>query len=156
MSTAVTVPPAGLARAIERIRHHTCRLHQRLAPAPAVMMEMMHAAWMSQAIAVAAELGVADALAEGPLRIYELADRVGADPDALRRLLRALISRGVFRRRRDGRYELNPPADTLRRDASVSMAGAARFFGSRQHREHWSLGAGDGSDRRELRLPRLS
>ena len=50
-----------------------------------------------QAITVAAQLGVADALAHGPLPIDELAARVDADADALRRLLRALISRGIFR-----------------------------------------------------------
>lgn len=102
-------------------------------------MEMILTAWMSQAITVAAELGVADALADGPQPIEELASRVGANPDALARLLRALISRGVFRRRRDGRYELNALADTLRRGVFPSMAGMARFVGSPQHREHWSL-----------------
>ena len=74
-------------------------------------MEMIIATWTSQAITVAAELGVADALADGPLPIDELAARVGADADALRRLLRALIGRGVFRRRLDGRYELNSLAE---------------------------------------------
>jgi antitoxin (DNA-binding transcriptional repressor) of toxin-antitoxin stability system len=49
-----------------------------------------------------------------------------------------LISRGIFRRRRDGRYELTPLADTLRSDAEVSMAAMARFVGAPQHREHWS------------------
>ncbi len=102
-------------------------------------MEMIIASWTSQAITVAAELGVADALADGPLPIDELAAKVGADSDALRRLLRALIGRGVFRRRLDGRYELNPLADTLRSDAPVSMAWAARFYGSREQRERWTL-----------------
>lgn len=127
-----------MARAVERVRHHLYRLHQRLAPAPVVMSEMILAGWMSQALTAAAELGVADALADGPLAIDELARRVGADSDALARLLRALISRGVFRRRRDGRYELNRLADTLRSAADVSLTGAARFYGSRQHREHWT------------------
>ena len=133
------MPPAKLARVVEWIRHHLYRLHQRLTPAPAAMMEMIIATWMSQAITVAAQLGVADALADGPLTIDELAARVDADADALRRLLRALISRGVFRRRRDGRYELNSLADTLRSDAPVSMTWAARFYGSREQRERWTL-----------------
>jgi C-methyltransferase len=103
------------------------------------MLEMIIATWVSQAISAAAELGVADALADGPLSIAELAARVGADADALRRLLRALISRGIFRYRRDGRYELNALADTLRSDAPVSMAYAARFYGSSEQRERWTL-----------------
>jgi hypothetical protein len=69
----------------------------------------------------------------------DLADRVGANPDALRRLLRALISRGIFRQRRDGRYDLTALAETLRSDAAFSMHAYARYVGSPQHREHWSL-----------------
>ena len=139
MSTTAKVPPAKLARVIEWARHHLYRLHQRLVPAPAAMMEMIIATWTSQAITVAAQLGVADALADGPLTIDDLATRVEADADALRRLLRALISRGIFRHRRDGRYELNSLADTLRSDAPVSMASAARFYGSQEQRERWTL-----------------
>jgi hypothetical protein len=139
MSTTAKVPPAKLARVVERIRHHLYRLHQRLTPAPAAMIEMILAGWTSQAITVAAQLGVADALADGPLPIDQLAARVDADADALRRLLRALISRGVFRHRRDGRYELNSLADTLRSDAPASMKSAARFYGSQEQRERWTL-----------------
>lgn len=51
----------------------------------------------------------------------------------------ALISRGIFRKRRDSRYSLNALADPLRSDSVRSVAGAARYFGSRQHREAWSL-----------------
>jgi C-methyltransferase len=68
-----------------------------------------------------------------------LAASVDADPDALRRLLRALIGRGVFRHRRDGRYELNSLARTLCSDAAASMRWAAQFYGSREQRERWTL-----------------
>jgi hypothetical protein len=50
-----------------------------------------------------------------------------------------LISRGIFRERRDGRYELNSLSDTLRPDAPVSMKSAARFYGSQEQRERWTL-----------------
>jgi len=102
------------------------------------MMEMIINAWTAQAITAAVDLGIAEALADGPAQVEELASRVNADPDALRRLLRALIGRGVFRQRRDGRYELNSLADTLRSGAPFSVAGIARMVGSRPHREHWS------------------
>ena len=139
MPTTAKVPPAKLARVVEWIRHHLIRLHQRLTPAPAAVMEMILATWVSQAITAAAQLGVADALATGPLTIEELAARVGADADALRRLLRALIGRGIFRRRRDGRYELNSLASTLCSDAPMSMTSAARFYGSPEQRERWTM-----------------
>ncbi len=114
-------------------------LDQNTASPAEVMQELILAAWMAQGITAVADLGVADALAGGPLPIDELADQVGANPDALRRLLRALISMGIFAQRNDSRYELNPMAELLRSDGPVSMAPMARFVGSRQHREHWSL-----------------
>lgn len=132
------VPPAKVVRAIEGARHQLSRLHRRMAPAPIAMMEMILQAWAAQAITAAANLGIADALAERPLSADELARAVDADADALSRLLRALIMRGIFRQRRDGRYDLTPLADTLRSDADVSVAALARFVGLPQHREHWS------------------
>ncbi len=103
------------------------------------MMELLLGGWVAQTITAVADLGVADVLADGPLPIGEMSYRVGAHPDALRRALRALISKGIFAQRDDGRYQLTPLADLLRSDSPVSMAALARFVGSPQGREHWSL-----------------
>jgi O-methyltransferase/methyltransferase family protein len=133
-----TIPTNQIARAIERVRHHVGQLHQRMVPPPAAMMEMITNAWAAQTITAAADLGIADALAKGPMTVDELADAVDADADTVSRLLRPLISRGVFRRRRDGRYDLTPLANTLRSDSDVSLRALARYVGSPQDREHWS------------------
>ena len=132
------LPPAKIVRAIDTARHHLANLHRRMVPPPVAMMEMVVDGWAAQAITTAAELGIADALANGPLSADELASAVNADADALSRLLRALIGRGIFRQRRDGRYDLTPLAETLRRDTEGSIAGWARWLGAPQHREHWS------------------
>lgn len=132
------VPPARLARVVETARHYLLRLRQKTVPAAAAMSEMILAGWTAQAITTAADLGVADALTDGPLSADDLARRVDADPDSLHRLMRALVSCGVFRQRRDSRYELNALGATLRSAADISLAGAARFYGSPEHREHWS------------------
>ena len=52
---------------------------------------------MSQAICVAAELGVADLLADGARTSDDLAEATGTNADALYRLLRALASVGMLR-----------------------------------------------------------
>ncbi len=132
------MPPVGLVRAVDRIRHHLRLLHRRSAPPPTVLLELILNAWVAQGITAAVQLGVADALAGGPLRPEELARRVGANPDTLNRLMRALVGEGIFRRTRDGRYALNALANPLRTDAPVSIAGMARFVGAPEHREHWS------------------
>ncbi|ORJ62569.1 methyltransferase [Mycobacterium simiae] len=133
-----TLPSAQLARAYEKMRYRIGQLHRRMAPPPVAMMEMIMDAWAAQSITAAADLGIADALAKSPMTADELAVAVDADADTLSRLMRALITRGIFRRRRDGRYDLTPLAETLRSDNTSSLRALARFLGSPQDREHWS------------------
>ncbi|KUN18485.1 methyltransferase [Streptomyces corchorusii] len=74
---------------------------------PAAVRELrelfLAAAWPA-AIRAAARLGVADALGDTPATAEQLARETGADPGALRRLLRALSQRGVFVMEPDGRF----------------------------------------------------
>jgi hypothetical protein len=51
---------------------------------------------VSQAIYVAAVLGIADLLADGPRSVTALAAAAGADPDGLYRVLRLLAGHGIF------------------------------------------------------------
>ncbi|OXR47183.1 Multifunctional cyclase-dehydratase-3-O-methyl transferase TcmN [Nocardia cerradoensis] len=132
------LPPLPLVRAVETVRYGLGEAYRRLAPAPLSLMELLAAGWLAQAIHAAAALGIADELARGPLAGAELARRVGANEDALRRLLRLLISHGIFAQRRDGRYALTPPARALCRDSPESLRDAALFFGSAMHRAHWT------------------
>lgn len=62
----------------------------------AVVWDLLRGALTTKALAVVADLRVAEALAGGARPVEELACEVGADPDALRRVLRALASDGVF------------------------------------------------------------
>ena len=48
------------------------------------------------AVWIAATLRLSDHIEAGATRLPELAERAGVDPDALRRLLRYLVARGVF------------------------------------------------------------
>lgn len=131
-------PPHVVVRAVELIRYGVAVAYRKLVPGHIAVMELLAAGWLTQAIHAAAELGVADALADGPRTGAELAERIGADEDGLHRLLRLLIAHGIFARRRDGRYALTPMAKALRSDSAVSLRDAALFFGSALHRDHWS------------------
>jgi SAM-dependent methyltransferase len=64
-------------------------------------------------IHVAATLRVAENLAAGPADVSELAKACSADPDALQRLLRHLVSKGVFEEPEPGRFALNDLASQL-------------------------------------------
>jgi hypothetical protein len=81
----------------------------------------------TQAVYVAAELGVADALAEGPLPLAELAQRVGADDDSLHRYLRALATEGVFAQPDPGTWANTAGSEQLREPGFRDLA---HFFGT--------------------------
>jgi hypothetical protein len=70
--------------------------------------------WMvSRAIHVAAELGIADALANGSKSITELAAASSSHPQSLYRLLRMLASKGIFAETPDGRFQLTEEGGLL-------------------------------------------
>jgi hypothetical protein len=70
----------------------------------------------SAALQTAVRLGVADQLASGPRPIGEIARAVGANEDALYRILRALAVFGVFQEMDQRHFALTPAAELLRRD----------------------------------------
>src|SRR5690349_9273832 len=80
---------------------------------------------LTQAIGVAAELGIADLLANGPRSSRELAQATGSYPRALYRLLRALASVGIFTEVEPERFGLTPMAAALQSDAPASQRGMA-------------------------------
>jgi hypothetical protein len=83
-----------------------------------------------RSIGVAAELGVADALAEGPRTAPEIAEICGADPNALGRVLRTLAALGVFTETSNPpRYGLTYLSEMLRSDSPRSLRDFARLRG---------------------------
>ena len=71
---------------------------------------------MTRALALVADLGIAQALADGPRTLAELARETGADPDTLHRLLRALASDGVFAEEAPGLFRNTLASALLTRD----------------------------------------
>jgi hypothetical protein len=103
-------------------------------PLPEVMLQIVTGYWVSQAVGVVARLGVADQLTAGPRTVDALAGAVGAQPQALARVLRLLASIGVFSEPAPGSYGLTPLGETLRSDTPGSVrdfAIAETAFG------HW-------------------
>jgi hypothetical protein len=90
-------------------------------PLPFQMSRLATSYWVPQAIYVAAELGVADALGDDARGPDEIARTVGADPDALRRLLRALVAIELCTVDDGGRFALTPLGACLRSDARDSV-----------------------------------
>jgi hypothetical protein len=95
----------------------------------AEIMRMLHAPLITQALVVAAELGIADLVAGGPRSVEDLAAAAGADPDALYRVLRALAGSGVFSEVSPRTFGSTPLAGTLREGGEGSLRNWARLWG---------------------------
>jgi DNA-binding transcriptional ArsR family regulator len=106
-------------------------------PANIALLEIAQGAWLTQAVYVAARLGIADELRDGPRSASDVASAVGADPGATYRLMRALAANGLLKLRRDGRFSLTRVGHALRRDYDGSMAPMIKMVGHPSHWEHW-------------------
>jgi hypothetical protein len=100
-------------------------------PPPVVIYRLASGYYLSRALEVAATLGIADLLADGPLPAEQLAQRTDTHVPSLRRVLRLLASAGVFAEEEDGRFALTPVGQCLRSGVPGSMRAMVRLFGGR-------------------------
>ena len=105
-------------------------------PPEAQLMQILGGCFQSQAVYVAAKLGIADLLKDQPLPVVELARKTGTHERALYRALRCLASLGIFRETDTKVFELTPAAELLVSDYPGSMRDAAIFLCEPWH---WSV-----------------
>lgn len=108
------------------------------APPESLLWDLLRGAVATRALGIVAELGVGNALASGPRPVAGLAEEVGADPDTLHRILRALASDGVFAEETPGVFRHTPASEALGRDGWDDFA---RLFGGVWHRTVGALEA---------------
>ncbi len=101
------------------------------------VLGMMNAAWTTQAIGTACELGLPDFMAGGAATSAEVAARAGANADAVHRLLRALVSLGLCSEQDGGRFVLTSDGAVLASHAPDSLGAWARLS-KRRIWENWS------------------
>jgi hypothetical protein len=87
----------------------------------------------SASLYVAITLNVADHLAAGPKDVSDLARATGANEDALFRILRLLVSVGIFAEAGPRRFALNASSELLRKDVPGSLRGIAVFLSDPFH-----------------------
>jgi hypothetical protein len=87
-----------------------------------VLWDFLRGAMMTKALAAVADLGIADALADGPRAVDELAREADVDSDALHRLLRALASDGVFAEDEPGVFRATESSELLCRPGWKAFA----------------------------------
>ncbi|MCZ4123213.1 methyltransferase [Streptomyces sp. H39-S7] len=85
------------------------------------LLQLAGMGWISRSLSVAARLGIADHLADGPKSPAELAQLTDSDPDGVLYLLRVLGIVGVFKENEDGTFEHTETSQPLRDDHPESM-----------------------------------
>jgi O-methyltransferase domain/Dimerisation domain len=98
------------------------------------LISMTSSHWITQAVYVAAKLGLADLLADGSRSSTQLADATGADTGSLHRLLRFLVILGVFKQVESDRFALTSIGELLRTGVPGSGRSLAIFRGEESYR----------------------
>jgi O-methyltransferase domain/Dimerisation domain len=116
----------GTARTTKKPKPKSVTKRMVHSAAPLRLFELASGKWVSQALAAAVELGIAERLAKGSRSTAELARAAGATEDGVYRLLRALASVGVCTESAHRRFRLTALGRELRPEAH---GGYARFLG---------------------------
>ena len=103
----------------------------------AALMPLINGFMASRVVHVAAELGIADLLAEGAKSSEILARETGTHAPSLHRLLRALASLGVIDEAEPDRFALTALGVQLRTGVADSVRNLALMFGSERAWRSW-------------------
>jgi len=90
-------------------------------PPANAMLQIIAGARVARCVYIAAELGFADLLTDGPKGSEELAKATGTHAPSLYRVLRMLASAGVFAEDEQGCFALAPIGATLQTDVPGSL-----------------------------------
>ena len=104
-----------------------------------VLLEMMSGYQKSQALFVAAKLGIADILSNGSKTADELAKATGVNSRSIYHLMRSLISVGVFSLEDNEKFCLNSLGKHLLTGTSDSLRGTVMTMGDQSYQAWGNL-----------------
>jgi SAM-dependent methyltransferase len=106
-------------------------------PPPLLLYQMSIGHYVSHALHLAAKLGLADLLAEGPRHHGDLASATSTHAPSLLRVLRLLASVSVFEEQEDGRFALTSVGEFLRAGVPGSMRALVMLFTGTGIQKSW-------------------
>jgi hypothetical protein len=101
-------------------------------------MQILGGAYVAGAISCLAQMGIPDLVEAGPKSADELAKQIGADAQALYRLMRATASVGVLSEGPDGKFSETPMSAVLRSNGNPSLRAIAMLGNREWHSRGWS------------------
>src|SRR5262247_2934212 len=119
------------------LQNRSVQSESAAAPPHFAMLQLITGFWVSRAIYVAAKLGLADLVKDGPKTADELARLTGSHAPSLYRVLRALASAGVFAEDGRGRFAQTSLSETLGSDAPGSLRALAMVELGQEHYPAW-------------------
>ena len=105
------------------------------------LLDLINAAWTTQAIAASVELHLADHLSDQPCNAATLAQATSSHAPSHARLLNALASLDIVVEREDATFALTATGELLRRGAADSLAWWSLLAGGRIWASFGSLAA---------------
>ncbi len=102
------------------------------------ILQILNGAYVAGAVSCLAALGIPDLVEKGPKSPDELAKQIGANPQALYRLMRATASVGVLSEGPDGKFSETPLSAVLRTNGNPSLRALAIMGGREWHSRAWS------------------
>lgn len=104
---------------------------------PQIFLQMLAGALLTQAIHAAAQLNLAELVKDAPRSLHDLAEATDIPPRALSRLLRALVSAGIFTEIEPELFAQNELSYLLRPDIPHSMYHMALMYGDEWQWRPW-------------------
>ena len=101
------------------------------------LLQVLSGYWSARAVYIAAKLGLADLVQDGPRTPAELAELTGTHAPSLYRVLRALASIGWFQEDAGGRFGPTALTSALQTDAPGSLRSLAMTELGEEHYPAW-------------------
>jgi SAM-dependent methyltransferase len=112
-------------------------LGNTLAPTEWVGLLGSSAPILSRCLYAAADLGIADQLAQGPRSAKEIAEKTQTDEEAIQRVLRTLVTIGFFSTDKQGRYHNTERSRVLLSHTPQSMRNWVCYAGAEWQWNYW-------------------
>ncbi len=106
-------------------------------PPQAVLYQLAIGHYFSRALQLAAKLGIAELLKDGPRQADDLAKVTKTNAPSLRRVIRLLASAGVFEEREDGAFALTSVSECLRAGVPGSARAMVMLFAGDRIQDAW-------------------
>jgi SAM-dependent methyltransferase len=106
-------------------------------PPNLILYQLAVGHYISRALCLAAKLGIADLLKDGPRPYSDLARATGTHAPSLNRVLRLLASAGVFAEDENGNFALTRIGQCLRSDVPDSSRALVMHFAGNRIQENW-------------------